>query len=149
MPCPGEAILEHQNLIGSTLPLAHQPRSSFHLRAEADCGAPGFQLECDLAELALRLRPEGAQGKFLHPVCDRSHQQIAGEVWGRIPFIETAPLLTQLADIKLGEARERLLADDVLPVGGSTDRGRRLARFLAGRGVVDCGAHRIAGAPMR
>jgi hypothetical protein len=30
-----------------------------------------------------------------------------------------------------------------------TDRRRRLARFLASRGVVDCEAHGFAGAPMR
>jgi hypothetical protein len=36
-----------------------------------------------------------------------------------------------------------------LPIGRLTDRGRRLARFLASRGVVDCGAHRFAGTLMR
>jgi hypothetical protein len=70
-------------------------------------------------------------------------------VAGRLGFIETTPLLTNFAEVELEEARERLLADSVLPVGGSTDRERRLARFLANRGVVNCETHKFAGAPMR
>jgi hypothetical protein len=82
-------------------------------------------------------------------VRDSAHQQLAAEVRGRQSFVETPPLLTQFADVEGGEARERLLADSVSPVGGLIDRGRRLAGFLASRGVVDCEAHGFAGAPMR
>ena len=94
------------------------------------------------------LRAEAAQGDFLHAVCDSSHQQLAAKVPGRLSFVETTPLLTQFADIKRKEARERLLIDNV-PVGGLTDRGQRLVGFLASRGAVDCEAHRFAAAPMR
>ena len=100
------------------------------------------------AELALRLRAEAAPSEFLHAVCDSSHQQLAAEVSGRLSLVETAPLPTQLANVELGEARERLPIDSI-SLGGLADRGRRLVRFRATRGVADGEAHGFAGAPMR
>src|SRR5438477_9978742 len=115
---PREAIIEHQNLIGSTPPLPHQPGSGLRLGAQACSRRSGLlQLQGDVSELALQLRPERAQGNFLYPICDRSYQQLAAETWRSIGLIETAPLLTQFADVELGEARERLLAGFVLPGG--------------------------------
>jgi hypothetical protein len=46
----------------------------------------------------------------LHPVCDGSHQQFTAEVRRRFGFVESAPLLTKLGEIKLKEACERLPA---------------------------------------
>src|SRR5436190_2794015 len=87
---PGEAVIEDHDLVSSPLPLAHQPGSRLQLRAEADrCGSGLLQLLRDLAQLALRLRAETAQSNFLHPVCDRSDQQLAAEMWGSIGLIET------------------------------------------------------------
>jgi hypothetical protein len=108
-----------------------------------------LELLCNPEQLAPQLWTEATPGEFLHAVCDSSHQQLAAEVRGRLSFVETTPLLTQFADIEGGEARERLLADGVSPIGGWTDRGRRLARFPASRGVVDFEAHGFAGASMR
>src|SRR4029077_1958568 len=73
------------------------------------------QLHCDLAQLALRLRAQTTQRKFLHALCDRSDQHLAAEMWGSIGFVQKAPLLAQLVDVELGEARERLLAGLELP----------------------------------
>ena len=60
--------------------------------------------------LALPPRAQAAQGDFLHPVCDSSHQQLAAEMRRCLGFIENALLLTTLPEIELGEARERLPA---------------------------------------
>jgi hypothetical protein len=121
---PGEAVIEHQHLIGLALPFPNQPGSGLQLRASAYRRCSGLlELLCNLVELALPPRAQPAQGDFLHAVCDSSHQQLAAEVPWRLSFVETTPLLTKFTNVELGEARERLLTDSVLPVGGSTDRG--------------------------
>jgi hypothetical protein len=64
------------------------------LGARRYIGCSGFfELLCKLAEPALPLRAEAAKSDFLHPVCDSSHQQFAGEVWRCLGFVENAPLL--------------------------------------------------------
>jgi hypothetical protein len=40
-----------------------------------------------------------------------AQQQLAAEMRGCVGFVERAPLLPQLAELELGEARERLPAD--------------------------------------
>src|SRR6266436_5402266 len=80
---PGEAVIEDHDFVGSTLPLAHQPCSGLDLRAETLRSLSGLlQLLSDLAQLTLRLGTETAQSNLLHPVCDRSDQQFAAEMWG-------------------------------------------------------------------
>ena len=37
----------------------------------------------------------------------------------------------------------------VVPVAPSTENGRRLARMLASRCIVNCGSHALAGVAMR
>jgi hypothetical protein len=69
-----------------------------------------IELLYNLAELALPLRAEPAKSDFLHPVCDRSHQQLAAEMRRCLGFVESAPLLTKFAETELWEARERLPA---------------------------------------
>src|SRR5215831_4009093 len=108
---PGEAVIAHQHLIGSTLPFANQPGSGLQFGTSAYPGRSAlFELLGKLAELALPLWAHTAESEFLHPVCDGSQQQLAAEVRRRLGFVERAPLLTKLAEIELGEARERLPA---------------------------------------
>src|SRR5204863_6805163 len=71
----------------------------------------GFvELLGDVAELALALRAEPAERDFLQAVCDGAQQQLAAEMRGCLGFVESAPLLTKLAERELGEARQRLPA---------------------------------------
>src|SRR5882724_7094824 len=120
---PGEAVIEDHDLVGSPPPFADQPSSGFQLRAQAYCGLTTFlQLLCDLAQLALLLRAQTAQSNFLHPVGDRSDQQLAAEMQRSIRLVETAPLLAKLADVELGEARERLPAGILLSDGHGRHR---------------------------
>jgi hypothetical protein len=108
---PRETVIEHEHLIGSALPLPNQPGSRFQF----DTGTPPdlsalVELLCNVAELALALRAEFAEGDFLQTVCDGAQQQLAAEVRGCLGFVESAPLLPQLAELELREARERLPA---------------------------------------
>src|SRR5439155_19329365 len=120
---PRETVVEDHDLVGPPLPLAHQPGSGFQLRAEAFRSRSSLlQLDSDLAQLALWLRVQTAQGNFLHSVCDCSDQQLAAEMRGSIGLIETAPLLAKLADVELGEARQRLPADILLSHGHGRHR---------------------------
>src|SRR5437763_700662 len=81
---PGEAVIEHQHVIGSTLPFTDQPGSGLQFGVTRSVSCPGLlELLCHLAKLA-----QPANGDFLHPVCDGSQQQLAAEVSGRLSFIE-------------------------------------------------------------
>src|SRR5439155_21564871 len=104
-------------------PFAYQPRSGFQLRAETFRRLSSLlKLHCDLAQLTLRLRAQTAQSNLLHPVCDRSDQQLAAEMWRSIGFVYKTPLLAKLAEIELGEARQRLPAGIVLSGGHGRHR---------------------------
>ena len=111
MPCHEKAAIEHQHLIGSTLPFPNQPGSGFQLGTSTyPLLSVLFELPGKLAELALLSRAQAAESNFLHPVGDSSYEQLAAEMRRCIGFVESAPLLTKLAEVKLGEARERLPA---------------------------------------
>src|SRR5689334_20417752 len=108
---PREALIEHEQLIGSALPLPNEPGSRFQFEARTAPDLSGFfELLCELTELALPLRAEPAKGDFLQAVCDGAQQQLAAEMRGCVGFVESAPLLTKLSRRELREARERLPA---------------------------------------
>ena len=108
---PREPVIEHQHLIGSTLPFPNQPSSRFQLETSAPADLTGLvELPCKFAQLALPFRAKAAENDFLHPVCDSTQQQLAAEMRRRVGLVENAPLLPKLAEIELGEPRERLPA---------------------------------------
>src|ERR1700726_5332385 len=126
---PREAVIEHQYIIGSTLPVPTQPSSRLQLgtRTYPPLLAP-VELLSKLTELTLPLRTEAAESDLLHPACDSSQQQFAAEVRLRLRFVENAPLLPKLAEAELGEAQERPPAN---------------------RCIVDRAPHACSGAAMR
>jgi hypothetical protein len=108
---PRETIIEHEHLIGSALPPPNQHGSRFQFETSTAPDLSGsFELLCELTELALVLRAEPANSDFLQAVCDGA-QQLAAEMGGCFGFVESAPLLPQLAEREFGEARERLPAN--------------------------------------
>ena len=124
-PLPREAVIEHKHLVGSALPLPNEPSSRFQFDTSTALDLSGFfELLCELTQLALVLRAEPAESNFLHPVCDGSQQQLATEMGGCVGFVESAPLLPQLPELELGEARERLPA--------SPDISKRAAHARSG-----------------
>src|SRR5689334_23938546 len=108
---PREAVIEHKHLIGSALPLPKEAGSRFQFEASTAPDLSGFfELLCELTELALMLRADPAKSDFLHPVRDGSQQQLAAEMRGCVPFVDSPPLLTKLGELQPREARERLPA---------------------------------------
>src|ERR1700745_1364681 len=85
---PGEAVVEHQHVIGSTLPFSNQPSSRLQLgtRTYPHLLAP-VELLSKLTELTLSLRAEAAESDLLHPVCDSSQQQFGAEARRRLRFV--------------------------------------------------------------
>jgi hypothetical protein len=62
---PGEAVIEHQHVIGSTLPFPHQPGSGLQLRASAYRGFSGLiELLSNLAELARSMAMPAASARW-------------------------------------------------------------------------------------
>src|SRR5689334_21100251 len=113
---PRETIIEHEDLIGSALPLPNQPGSRFQFETSTPPDLSGLgELQCNLPQLALRLRAEPAESDFLQTVCDGSQQQLAAEMRGCVGFVESAPLLAKLPELELREARERLPANRHIP----------------------------------
>src|SRR3954454_4337982 len=109
---PRETVIEHENLIGSALPLPNQPGSRFQFDTSTPPDLSGLvELLCNLPQLALPLRGETAENDFLQAVCDGAQQQLAAEMRGCVGFVESAPLLTKLAERELREARQRLPTD--------------------------------------
>jgi hypothetical protein len=80
---PGETVIEHQHLLASTLPLAHQRCAGLQLRADPEpLGL--LQPQPDLAVVALHLNVQPIRGDFLDPTVDRTHQQLTAEA-RRVP----------------------------------------------------------------
>ena len=104
-------MIKHEHLIGSALPLPNQPGSRFQFDTSTPPDLSGLvELLRNVAELTLALRAEPAERDFLQAVCDGAQQQLAAEMRGYLGFVESAPLLPQLAELELREARERLPA---------------------------------------
>ena len=85
-----------------------------------------------------------------------SDQQIATEAQRRASAAKLKPSKPQLRCRSIEQARDFGfdLAQDRLscalfPVAPVTGNGRRPARVLASRGIVDCGLHALAGSAMR
>jgi hypothetical protein len=126
---PRETVIEHEHLIGSALPLPNQPGSRFQFDTSTPPDLSGLvELLCNVAELALALWAEPAEGDFLQAVCDGAQQQLTAEMWGRFGFVESAPLLPQLAELELREARERLPATRNISKGAAHARSAEAMR---------------------
>jgi hypothetical protein len=85
---PRETVIEHEHLIGSTLPLPNQPGSRFQFDTSTPPDLSGLvELLCKVAELALALRAEPAERDLLQTVCDGAQQQLAAEMRGCLGFV--------------------------------------------------------------
>jgi hypothetical protein len=125
---PRETVIEHEHLIGSAPPLPNQPGSRFQFDTSTPPDLSGLvELLRNLTELALALRAEPAERDFLQAVCEGAQQQLAAQMRGCFGFVESAPLLPQLTELELGEARERLPA--------SPDISKRAAHARSGAGM--------------
>jgi hypothetical protein len=95
-------------------------------------------------------------GMLLQLIGKGSDQQIATEAQRRASAIKLTPgkpqlrcrSIEQAGDFGFDIARVRLSCATV-PVAASTGSGRRPARVLASRRIVDCTLHALAGVAMR
>ena len=71
-------VIEHQHLLASTLPLAHQRCAGLQLRADPEPFGL-LQPQPDLTEVAVHLNAQPTRGDFLGPTVDRTHQQLTAE----------------------------------------------------------------------
>jgi hypothetical protein len=95
-------------------------------------------------------------GALLQLIGEPPDDQIATEAQGRSGVIQCPPDMLQLLcrpidqsgnlAIKLGQVR---VSQSVLPAAVWTEIGRRLARVLASRSIVDWRFHRLAGSAIR
>jgi hypothetical protein len=95
-------------------------------------------------------------GSLMQLTGEGSDQEIATEAHWRFGAMQSAPSQPQIVsrlihqfgnfDFDLGQARLSCL---VVPIAASSANGRRPARALASRSVVDRGFHALAGSAMR
>ena len=95
-------------------------------------------------------------GALLQLIGKGSDQQIATEAQRRSGVVKLTPSKPQLRCRSIGQAgdfgfdlAQARLSCAVAPVAASTGNGRRPARVLASRRIVDCGLHALAGSAMR
>src|SRR2546421_4777760 len=89
---PSEAVIEHQYIIGSTLPFPNQPSSRLQLGTRTYPHLLArVELLSKLTELTLPLRAEAAESDLLHPVCDSSQQQFAADGRPRLRCLRNPP----------------------------------------------------------
>jgi len=153
---PLEPVLANEDGVGVSAPLTHQGRAGL----EHDTGIEGRAGFLELSGQGLQAtlqRPAcPATGALLELIGEGSHQQIATEALRRFAAMQLTPGKPQVARrpidqfgyfaFDLGQAR---LSCSVVLVVTSTGNGRRPARVLASRSVVDWRFHALAGPAMR
>jgi hypothetical protein len=95
-------------------------------------------------------------GTLLQIIGKGSDEQVAAETHRRSRAMQLAPDKPQLlcrpieqpGDFGFGFDRPRL-SGSVVTVAAATGNGRRPARVLASRRIVDCGLHALAGSAIR
>jgi hypothetical protein len=95
-------------------------------------------------------------GTLLQIIGNGSDEQVAAETHRRSRAMQLAPDKPQLlcrpieqpGDFGFGLEQARLSCS-VVPIAASTANGRRPARVLVGRRIVDCGLHALAGSAIR
>jgi hypothetical protein len=93
-------------------------------------------------------------GTLLQIIGKASDQQVAAETHRRSCAMQLAPDKPQLlcrpieqpGDFGFDQAR---LSCSVVPIAASTGNGRRPARVLASRRILDCGLHALVGSAIR
>src|ERR1700730_12043943 len=152
-----EPVLAHEDSMGASAPLPHQGRAGLQRSAGVErTSAPLLKVCRKNPKAALHAAARAAMGALLQLIGDPPDDQIATEPQGRSGMMQCPPrtpqLLCRLTNqsgnlaFKVGQVRA---SQTVVPVATSTGNGRRLARVLASRSIVDWRFHRLAGSAMR
>ena len=137
-------------------PLPHQARAGLQHHAGIERTNAFLQLSREGLQAALHRAARTAMGALLQLIGKPPNDQIATKAQRRFSVMQCPPGTPQLLcrpidqsgnlAIKLVQVR---VSQSVLPAAVWTEDGRRLARVLASRSVVDWRFHRLAGAAIR
>ena len=151
-----EPVLVHEDRVGLPAPLTNQCRAGFQHGTRIEGKTAFFQRSGQGLQTTSQREARAATGAFLQLIGEGSDHQITAKAQRRSRAMQFAPSKPQLVRrpidqpgnfvFELGRAR---VSRSVVPVVTSTENGRRPARILASRSVVDWGPHTLAGSAMR
>jgi len=151
-----EPFLAHKDGMGVSAPLPHQGRAGLQHSAGVERTSAFLELCRQYLQAALQGAGRAGVSALLQLIGEASDDQIATEPQGRSGMMQCPPgppqILCRLTNqsgnlaFKVGQVRA---SQTVVPVATSTGNGRRLARVLASRSIVDWRFHRLAGSAMR
>jgi hypothetical protein len=151
-----EPILAHEDGMGVSAPLPHQARAGLQHFAGFERTSAFLELSRQGLQAALQRAARNTVGAVLQLIGEPPDHQIATKAQRWSSVMQCPPDMPQLLcrpmdqsgnlAIKFGQVR---VSQSVFPATVWTETGRRLARVLASRSVVELGFHRLAGSAMR
>src|SRR6202047_3707935 len=151
-----EPVLAHEDRMVVSAPLPNQGRAGLQHYAGVERTSAFLELVRQNPNAALQSAARAGVSALLPLIGEASDDQIATEPEGRSGMMQCLPrtpqLLCRLTNpsgnlaFKVGQVRA---SQTVVPVASSTGNGRRLARVLASRSMVDWRFHTLAGSAMR
>src|SRR3984893_70787 len=149
-----EPFLAHKDGMGMSAPLPNQGRAGLQHYAGVERTSAFLELCRQNLQAALQGAGLAGVSALLQLIGEASDDQIATEPQGRSGMMQCLPrtpqllcrLTNQSGNLASGQVRA---SQTVVPVASSTGNGRRLARVLASRSIVDWRFHRLAGSAMR
>src|SRR5215467_13774062 len=151
-----EPVLADEDGVGVPAPLTHQRRAG--LQTDPEIAAWGAFLElCRQALQAAPQRPARlAIASLLQLMREGSDDQITTEAWRWLGAMQLAPPHPQILRGAIDQFGNFAFdigdvgtAPSVVPIAAAVGNGRRPARVLASRSVVDGRFHTLAGSAMR
>jgi hypothetical protein len=137
-------------------PLPHQRRASLQYDTGIERTSAFLQLSRQGLQAALQCEARAAMRALLQFIGEPPNDQITTKAQRRSSVMQCPPDMPQLLcrpidqsrdfAIKLGQVQ---FPQSVVPADVWTEDGRRLARVLASRSVMDWRFHRLAGSAMR
>jgi hypothetical protein len=151
-----EPILAHEDGMGVSTPLPHQRRAGLRHDAGVERTRAFLELCRQNPKAALQSAARAAMRALLQLIGEPPDDQIATDAQGRSSVMRRSPRTPQLLcrpidqpgdfAIKPGQVRA---SQTVRPAAVWTENGRRLARVLASRSIVNWRFHGLIGSAMR
>src|SRR4029077_13208944 len=145
-----EPILAHKNGMGVPAPLAHQARAGLQHHAVIEGTSAFLKLSREGLQAALQRAARTAMRALLQFISEPPNDQITTEAQRRSSVMQGPPDMPQLLCRPIDQSRDFAIklvqvrvSQSVLPAAVWTEDGRRLARVLASRSVMDWRFHRL------
>jgi hypothetical protein len=151
-----EPILAHEDGMGVSAPLPHQARAGLQYDTGIEGTSAFLELSHEGLQAALQRAALAAVGTLLQFIGEPPDDQITTKAQRRSSVMQCPPSMPQLLCRPIDQSRDFAIKLDqvrvsqsVLPATVWTEDGRRLARVLASRSVMDWRFHRLAGSAIR